>query len=357
MNYRGYLWLSCFVMLSCSETSEDPDPTEPEPTELERDVNDRIEEAVADGFSGSILVVADGRRLAANGHGLANRADNIVNTENTAFDVGSILKDFTAASIFALQEAGELSVSDPLSEFFSDVPVEKTDITLLQLLQHTAGFDEYHDTSGDFEPMTRVEARERIFAQDLLFEPGSDEAYSNSGFTLLADVVETVSGESFTEYIKHALFEPAGMERSGFYSESLWQSVETAVGYEAENFGDNDPATWPYTWALVGNGGLVTTVTDLEKWFVALENEQILGAVALEEMREQYLSLGAATVSGEMVYSYAGAGDFGLGGVAVDVPGSDTRVIVASNAYEAYDVEGLAVDLTYLVLDIPEDEP
>jgi hypothetical protein len=73
-------------------------------------------------------------------------------------------------------------------------------------------------------------------------------------------------------------------------------------------------------------------------------------------MREQYLSLGAASVSGELVYSYAGAGDFGLGGVAVDVPGKDTRVIVASNAYEAYDVEGLVVDLTYLVLDIPENE-
>jgi CubicO group peptidase (beta-lactamase class C family) len=338
-------------VLSCSESGEDP-----EPTELERDVDDRIEEAVAEGFSGSILVVVDGQRLAASGHGLANRADNTVNTENTAFDVGSILKDFTATAIFALQEADKLSISDPLSKFFPDVPAEKSEITLLQLLQHTAGFDEYHDTSGDFEPMTRAEARERIFAQDLLFEPGSDEAYSNSGFTLLADVVETASGESFTEYVRHAIFEPAGMERSGFYSESLWQTVDTAVGYEAETFDDNDPATWPYTWALIGNGGLVSTVVDLEKWFAALENEQVLGVVALEEMREQYLSLGAATVSGELVYSYAGAGDFGLGGVAVDVPGKDTRVIVASNAYEAYDVEGLVVDLTYLVLDIPENE-
>ena len=83
-----------------------------------------------------------------------------------------------------------------------------------------------------------LEARERIFAQELLFEPGTDEAYSNSGYTLLADVIETVSGVAFTDYVRSALFEPAAMNASGFYSEPVWQTVDTAIGYDASAFGE-----------------------------------------------------------------------------------------------------------------------
>jgi CubicO group peptidase (beta-lactamase class C family) len=340
--------LSCWL-LGCSDSDVNPPPAEP--SELELEVRQRLETAEEAGFSGSVLVTADGSRLVSGGYGLADREHAVANEANTAFDVGSIVKSFTAISIFKLVEDGVLAVSDPLSEFFDDVPADKADITLLELLQHRAGFDTYHDTMGDFEPMTRLEARERIFDQELLFPPGSDSEYSNSGYTLLADVIETASGKTYTEYVREAVFEPAKMQRSGFYSEPVWQSVDTAIGYDADTFGSNDPATWPYTWALVGNGGLVTTVTDLDRWATALWSGRILSLSTLEQLRSDYFEEGRTEVGDTTVYAEAGGGDFGFGGVLVDAPDRGTRVIIATNSTETFDIEEFASELTLFLLD------
>jgi CubicO group peptidase (beta-lactamase class C family) len=349
MNFRASIVLGYSLFaFGCSDA--EPTPAGPD-APLAESVQDRIDEAVAEGFSGAILVTVDGERLVASGHGLADRENETPNTEATAFDVGSIMKEMTATALFVLVEEGMLDLSDPLRSVFPDVPPDKADITLLEILQHRAGFDEYHDTTGDFEAMTREEAREHIFAQALLFPPGTDEAYSNSGFTLLADVVQTVSGIEFTDDVHSVVFEPAGMDHSGFYSEELWQSVDTAIGYDAETFGDNDPATWPYTWSLVGNGGLVTTVIDLERWLLALWEGRLLSAETFETMRTEYLEGGSGELAGETAYAGAGAGDFGLGGVAIDVPARQTRVIVATNTYEVFDIESFALDLTTEILE------
>ena len=350
MNSRRNVFLALAFALSGCSDPESGGNGPPEPGDLETEVRAMIDDAVDAGFSGAILVTIDGERLVTEAHGLADRDDEIPNEVDTAFDVGSILKSFTATAVFKLVEDGDLELSDPLDTFFPDVPPDKADITLLEILQHRAGFDEYHDTTGDFEAMTRLEAREAIFAQELLFEPGTDEAYSNSGYTLLADVIETVSGETFTDYVRGSLFEPAGMVQSGFYSEPVWQTVETAIGYDASTFGDNDPATWPYTWALVGNGGLVTTVGDLDAWTSALWEGRVVSEDTLELMRTEYLAGGAVTVGGETVYGEAGAGDYGLGGTLVFVPGPDTRIIIATNTFEVFDIEELAVELVLLAL-------
>ena len=342
-----------FVLAStgCSEG----EPTQPPapPSELERDLRELVDGAVASGFEGSLLITVGGERVMTEGHGLANRERGLENTPDTAFDVGSIMKSFTATALFRLGEDGSVELSDTLGEIFPEAPADKAEITLRDVLQHSAGFDEYHDTEGDFEPMTRLEARERIFAQELLFEPGTDAAYSNSGYTLLADVIETVSGEPFVDYVRSALFEPAGLEQTGFYSEPLWQSVETAAGYDASTFGDNDPASWPYTWALVGNGGLVTTVLDLDRWLTALWDGRVVSETTLELMRTEYLAGGAAELDGTTVYSEAGAGDFGLGGVLVFAPEPDTRVLIATNSYDTYDIEALGLELTLRAMDAP----
>ena len=183
-----------------------------------------------------------------------------------------------------------------------------------------------------------------------MFAPGSDEAYSNSGYTLLADVIETVSGEPFTDFLRNALFKPAGMDQSGFYSEPVWQTVDTAIGYDASTFGENDPASWPYTWALVGNGGLVSTVGDLDRWVSALWEGRIVSEETLALMQTEYLSAGAVMVGGETVYGEAGAGDYGLGGTLVFVPGPDTRIVIATNTFEVFDIEELAVELLLVAL-------
>jgi CubicO group peptidase (beta-lactamase class C family) len=351
MNTFARLGIGCalLVLTGCSEPDESSgSPHEPGVPSAIREL---LDDAVKEGFSGAILVTADGQQLTSEAHGLADRDQGTANTPDTAFDVGSILKSLTATAIFKLSQEGVVTLDTALGELFSDVPGDKADITLRQLVQHRAGFDEYHDTLGDFEPMTRLEARARIFEQELLFPPDTDEAYSNSGYTLLADVIESVSGEPYVDFVRHALLEPAKMSSSGFYSEPLWEQIDTAIGYDAVTFGDNDPATWPYSWALVGNGGLVTTVGDLERFVTALFGGRIVTRDTLEVMREVYLIQGEATVAGEPVYGEAGAGDFGLGGVAVFAPESDTRVIIATNGYDVFDIESLATELALRLLE------
>jgi CubicO group peptidase (beta-lactamase class C family) len=354
MTFRSLTCAATFLLsLSSCSDARDPSPATP-PNEQERAIRARIDEAAGAGFSGAILVTVGGKRVVTEGHGFARREARIENTPETAFDVGSIMKGFTATALFRLVDEGALDLSDSLVDIFPEAPPDKADITLLDVLQHRAGFDEYHDTAGDFEPMTRLEARERILAQELLFEPGTDAAYSNAGYTLLADVIETVSGEGFEAHLRRALFEPADLRHSGFYSEPIWERVETAIGYDASSFGDNDPASWPYTWALVGNGGLVTTVLDLDRWLTALFGGRVVSAATFEVMRETYLEEGSTELGGETFYSEAGGGDFGFGGVLVFAPASDIRILIATNTSETFDIEAFALELTLLATAAPE---
>ena len=299
-----------------------------------------IDDAVASGFEGAILVRSGGEVVVREAHGLAERDPQRPNAPSTAFDFGSIMKDFTATAVFALQADGALSTGDTIGALLPDVPPDKADITVLQLLQHRAGLGEYHDTQGDFEPMDRAQARAAILGQSLRFEPGSEEAYSNAGFTLLADIVETTSGQPFTDYVRSTVIEPAGLQATGFFGEPQWASHPTAVGYDASVFQDNDPASWPYTWALVGNGGLVTTVEDLDLWLDALWSGGVLDEGAFDAFRADYLR--SADVDGQEVFVYAGGGDYGFAGVAVDVPGVGGRVVIGTNTADNFDIESLA---------------
>ncbi|NUP10824.1 MAG: beta-lactamase family protein [Polyangiaceae bacterium] len=343
---RAITLVSSLLFFTCAES-----PTEPHgPRDsLKAAVDETVRTAEDQGFSGTVLVTADGALLVTSSHGMADRAAGTPNGPGTAFDFGSVMKDFTAAAIFDLADEGSLSIDDTLADVLPDVPADKAGITLRQILEHKAGFHEYHDTEGDFEPMSRLEARERIFAQELLFEPGTEEAYSNSGFTLLADIVETIAGRPFQSYVRDELMAPAKMVESGFYGDPIWDEVDTAIGYGGSTFVENDPATWPLTWALVGNGGLVTTARDLDRWLVAVRAGDVLSSAAFDAYEQGYLALGSAEVDGVTLFAFAGAGDYGLGGAAIECPELGSRVVVGTNDDEAFDIEGFVVELGSLV--------
>lgn len=324
-------------------------PVEMEDDQLRGELRARFDDAADEGFSGVALVIVGGETVHEEAYGEADRANEEANTTQTAFDFGSVMKDLTAAAIFKLEAAGALSVDDTLADVFDGVPDDKAEITILQLVQHSAGLDEYHDTEGDFEALTRQEARAAIFAQELLFEPGEDEAYSNSGYTLLADVIEETSGRAFTEYVREELLEPAGMRASGFYGDAVWERVDTAIGYDDQMFEDNDPASWPLTWALVGNGGLVATAGDVARWLAAVHAGDVLNESAFSRYETEYLDLSAVELDGRVIHAYAGAGDYGLGGVAVDCPELDARFVIATNTYTVFDIEALAMELASVV--------
>lgn len=320
------------------------------PATVER-LRQQVERAAEDGFSGSVAIVRDGALLWSGGVGLADRALELENSPRTAFDCGSIMKIVTAAAIFQLESEGLISLDTALGELFAGAPPDKAGITLAQLVTHRAGFHEYHDTQGDFESMDRETALARIFGQELLFPPGDDEAYSNSGYTLLAAVVEVVSGMSFPEYIRTRLFDAANMSHTGVYGENLWPEGQAAVGYDEEIFGCNSPACWPApSWALMGNGGLVSTVDDLVRWTAAVDGAVLFDAATRDAYRLHLFGGRGLSIDGEPAYGYSGRNDFGFGVAVFEVPGRETYVVVASNAARHHDPTLLMAQLAQMSL-------
>jgi len=293
---------------------------------FQKKIDSYVRAAVDAGFSGAVLVAKGGKVILQSGYGLADREKNIPVRKETVFDIGSITKRFTKAAILKLEEQGKLKISDTLNKFFDNVPEDKAGITVKQVLEHTAGFHEYHDTTGDFEEMDREQALKTILNQKLLFKPGDQEAYSNSGYTLLAAIIELSSKQSYQSFLKEYLFKPAGMNRTGFYRDSLWIEGEVAIGYEGKTIGEkNSPYYWPHmTWALIGGGGMVSSVGELYKWIQALEAGKVLTEKTKEKMYDP---------QGNPM-AYAGGNDFGFSAVVFEFPKEKNYIIVATNAHD-----------------------
>jgi len=247
---------------------------------FQKKIDSYIRTAVDAGFSGAVLVAKGGKVILQSGYGLADREKNIPVRKETVFDIGSITKRFTKAAILKLEEQGKLKISNTLNKFFDNVPEDK---------------------------------------------PGDQEAYSNSGYTLLAVIIELSSKQSYQSFLEEYLFKPAGMNRTGFYRDSLWKEDEVAIGYEGKTIGEkNSPYYWPHmTWALIGGGGMVSSVGELYKWIQALEAGKVLTEKTKEKMYDP---------QGNPM-AYAGGNDFGFSTVVFEYPKEKNYIIVATNAH------------------------
>lgn len=238
-------------------------------------VGERIDEyltrTVPFGVSGAVLV-ADGEHvLVARGYGLADRERGVPVRLETAFDVASVTKQFTAGAILKLQAEGRVAVTDSLHRFFSSVPADKRSITLHHLLTHTAGLPDMlgrdHDVIGRDSLVTLA------LQAPLSWRPGARSRYCNLCYSLLAAVVEQASGRGYEQYLHDALFVPAGMHSTG-YAIPRWADTLVARGYlEGVTIGSPLAQAWAPDgpgWHLRGNGGMLSTVGDLYRWVRAL---------------------------------------------------------------------------------------
>ncbi|KAB2860055.1 MAG: beta-lactamase family protein, partial [Anaerolineae bacterium] len=224
------------------------------------------------GYAGSVLVAEDGHITLNEGYGLANREHSRPNAADTVYDIGSITKLFTQTAILKMEMEGLLKTEDPISQYLVETPPDKADITIQQILEMRGGFAEYHDDTGDFQLMTRDQALRRILNTPLVAVPGTEDLYSNSGYTLLAILIEVVSGKSYQDYVRQTILEPLGMESTGFVGEDLPNLAYTRNSYD----GYGTPAGWPYSWVLVGNGGMVATTEDLYRFAQAVIGDEFL---------------------------------------------------------------------------------
>lgn len=234
-----------------------------------------LQEKESQGQWFTVLYAENSNVMYAKGFGCAE-ACKIKNAWSTMFDIGSLTKIFTATAIVQLQELGKLTYSDKLQDYFPDISSDKKDITIHQLLTHSSGLEAFHDKKGDFEKMDKDDAVKKICKQDLLFSPGTSFGYSNSGFTLLAYIVEDLSGLSFSKYCAENIFNPLGMNRTAFHGDFAMEP-DMAVGYGDKCYNENNPGTWPKpSGALVGNGGAVSTTEDLLKFVSQIKTIALL---------------------------------------------------------------------------------
>ncbi|MCP3916969.1 MAG: beta-lactamase family protein [bacterium] len=234
-------------------------------------------------FHGLVLVGQGERVLIERGLGMLDREAGTKMPIDAVFTTGSVTKQFTGAACALLASEGRLALDDPLAKWFDDVPEDKAAITIHELLTHTARLP---GAVGDDEADTpHAEFLRRVWSSQRMETSGF--SYSNVGYTLAALIVEKASGQPYEAFCREHLWEPAGMQRTG-YVLPRYTTGELAVGYQdgerwgtvVENaFGSGQP-----TRHLFGNGGVHSTLRDMLAWHRALLGTEVLNAEAKTQL-------------------------------------------------------------------------
>lgn len=230
-------------------------------------------------FSGAVLIARNGEVLLRKGYGMANTELGIPNSPQTKFHIASLSKTFTAAAIILLEKKGLLRLDDPLAKFLPDFP-NGDKIKIVHLLTHTSGVPDFYAWPEYEEIKTNTLALTdwiaRLKNKPLDFEPGKQNSYSNSGYALLALVIEKVSGKTYEEFLRERIFAPLKMENTGTWDDA---SIipNRASGYDPWNstIGLINTPFYDKT-VLFGSGSLYSTIDDLYTWYQAIHAESLV---------------------------------------------------------------------------------
>jgi CubicO group peptidase (beta-lactamase class C family) len=248
-------------------------------TTVDVEVDRLMARYAGDGPGASLLVVQDGVDVVRRGYGFANLEEGAEAGPSTHYRLASVTKQFTAASILLLAEDGKLGLDDPLRSWLPALPPATRDVTLRHVLGHSSGLIDYEDVMPDMaegEQLRDADVLRILASQDrLYFPPGTSWRYSNSGYALLALVVERASGRSFPDFLRERIFEPLGME-SVAYVRGGPEPANRAYGY-SEVDGRWVRTDQSSTSAVLGDGGIYASIDDLAKWDAALYDDRLLG--------------------------------------------------------------------------------
>jgi len=227
------------------------------------------------GFSGAVLIAQDGKVLLKKGYGMANKENQIPNTSQTRYRISWVTAPFTGMAVMKLQADGKLNVQDPICQYIPECPDYWDGITLHHLLTHTSGVaDEIKPWEGEAsKPRTGLERVELIKGVAPYFQPGEQLRYSGNGYIILGAIIEDVSGQPYEVFLKEQIFEPLGMENSGYEGSSI------AVGYGPKGTKVPDPDIL-FRYSATG---LYSTVEDLYLFDQALYGKRLIS--------QEYLNL------------------------------------------------------------------
>ncbi|MGI9262630.1 MAG: serine hydrolase domain-containing protein [Woeseiaceae bacterium] len=257
----------------------------------EKPVDQLFAEYAGEGMPGaSVMVIRNGKPILTKSYGMANVEAGTRIKPDTNFRLASITKQFTATAILMLVERGSLELDDSIRTHFPEFPEFADKITIRHILQHTSGIQDYEPLYGDQFP-NQVNDRgvvQIISTTDSAnFQPGSAYSYSNSGYAILAVLVEKISGMSFPEFLQQNIFAPLGMSGTVAFVDGVTTVADRAFGYRITDSGVAyaDQSAWS---AVLGDGGVYSSVTDLIKWDQALYAGGLLSA----ELRDASLTPG-----------------------------------------------------------------
>jgi CubicO group peptidase (beta-lactamase class C family) len=238
----------------------------------------------------AIAVIKNGAVVYKRGYGIANLEYSVPITPSTVFHVASVSKQFTAFAVTLLANQGKLSLDDDIRKYLPEVPDFGKKITIRHLIHHTSGLrDQWELLAMGGWRLDDVITKEHILKmvrnqKELNFEPGQEHLYSNTGYTLLAVIVERVSGQSFPEFTAANIFKPLGMTNTHFHDDHQMIVKNRAYSYSPSTPGFRLAAL---NYANVGATSLFTTVEDLAKWVVNFEDKKIGGAPVIDQMQQK----------------------------------------------------------------------
>ncbi|ABI67641.1 serine hydrolase [Syntrophomonas wolfei] len=233
--------------------------------------------------SATVAIMVDGKIVYAEGFGLRDRAKNLQVETDTQFNIGSISKIFTAASVLILEQEGKLSLDKPVTDYIPNFTMNDTrykDITIRMLLNHTSGFPGSNFKDGFTAVKNRnyvEETLERLKISNLVNDPGKISIYCNDGFTIAEAVIEHVSGMSFPDFLEKRIFNKMGLDNTSAYFKDGNQNI--ARVYEKDSI-----APLPVEYVnILGSGGISSTAIDICQYGEILQSETILNPAMIEE--------------------------------------------------------------------------
>lgn len=242
------------------------------------------EYANASGPGAAVVVSLQDSIVLARGYGLADVERSVRITPTTSFRLASVTKQFTAAALLTLVETGKLTLDDRLDTILPEVPAYAHDVRVRHLLAHTSGIPDYEPILGS-DDGAQVKDRDVLAllhrADALYFAPGTSWRYSNSGYALVALIVEHVSGEPFAQYLRHRIFDRAGMPTAVAHEDGVDTVVSRAFGYSliAGAWRRTDQSR---TSAVLGDGGIYASAEELAHWSSALDHSTVLSRPSFE---------------------------------------------------------------------------
>ena len=266
-------------------------------------------------FNGNVLVDVNGSIIFNKGYGYANFEWKVPNSPETKFNIGSISKQFTTVMIFQLEMEGKLKLDDFIYKY---LPEYREDIgkkvTIDQLLQHTSGIPcylrDYKRSKDDnllfpfpsWIHFTIKELLSKYMSGDLLFEPGSEYRYSNTGFYLLYLIIEKVTGKTYQENLQERILDPLGLRNTGLL-DNFKVVDHLSNGYVNTPTG-MIKAQSDYEPNYYGAGGIFSTTSDLLTWNRALHSGEFLPATIREKILTPYLKQGDYVRHGYSIDNY-----------------------------------------------------